>query len=532
MSNLLNSNDFGLKIYNRFPPKYREDDVRENLALQRYLQSAGEGGFKFVIEEVNGLTDLINPDKIKAEHLPVLFEHYGMEVFNGIPEQYLRYLLPKLGEIYSMKGSLNSVDYVCTSLSGIKTLTDVSYDDFGNPLVTVKLEMDFNIGDFVPETTQLHRILEKFIPFYCDLLIVYSYLFYETGNLSVSDKHFMNIIDTKNEKSYIIFGQGERYFPMITESTSTKVLNSTFMTNQKVTYSLDTDYCEEVVTNRVQEIGKFSSKKSYEHLRPNTNEDTKTLNDDFTLNDGIDTDESYDTIKLVQKETGGIKQGEYRREVITLGNVYFYPVLNTSLVLNKDLLTNNDQSDILNLHCEEHEVDHLVTTYNEVGVIDSSKSHLYLAEMLNRDSVRTNDTFMTNEHIDTDEVTQQSLGNYEVSAVSSEDKERVNLQVDKFSFFASLNTTMVTNSTFMTNETHSDVGFTLGRDSRQDSVMTSNSDISKVSSYECEQVGMFLNFSISALNKAVLSSLSSYDKITKSGKVSYHYPTPYGYISA
>lgn len=532
MSNLLKSDDFGLKIYNRFPPKYREDDVRENLALQRYLQSAGDGGFKFVIEDVNGLTDIINPDKIKAEHLPILFEHYGMEVFNGIPEQYLRYLLPKLSEIYSMKGSLNSVDYVCTSLSGIKTVTSVSYDEGDNPLVTVKLEMDFNIGEFVPDTTQLHRILEKFIPFYCDLLIVYSYLFYETADISMAERTFMNIIDTKNEKSYLIYGQGERYFPMLTDSVGSKVLNTTLMTNQKVYYDLDTDYCKEVITHLVNEIGLLRSDKSNEHLKPILNTDIRTLNNDFILNNGIDVDEAYDTLKVTEKEDSSIKNSESRLEYLVLGGVYFYPVLNTSLVLNKDFLTNNDQSDILNLQGEEFEVDNILTIYDEVGFIDSVRSHSYYAQSLNRDKSVTNISLILNEGAYVDESSELSFKGYEIDKVTGADSENQIMTLDKFKFFASLNTTMVLNDTFMTNETHSDMGFSQSLDTLKDSVKNSYIETSKVSNYECEQVGMFLNLSISALNSTVLSSLSSYDKITQNGHVTYHYPTPYGYISA
>ena len=51
MSNtLLSSEDFGLKIYERFPPAYREIDEHFNLALKRYLQSLSDGGFKYSIE--------------------------------------------------------------------------------------------------------------------------------------------------------------------------------------------------------------------------------------------------------------------------------------------------------------------------------------------------------------------------------------------------------------------------------------------------------------------------------------------------
>ena len=64
-SNLLKSDDFGLKIYNRFPPAYREDDVKEKFALKRYLQVTGDGGFKYAIEDINGLTNIIDPKTTK-----------------------------------------------------------------------------------------------------------------------------------------------------------------------------------------------------------------------------------------------------------------------------------------------------------------------------------------------------------------------------------------------------------------------------------------------------------------------------------
>ena len=156
MSNLLSPQDFGLKIYNRFPLKYRGDDAQNNFALKRYLQSAGDGGFKYAIEDINGLTSLVDPNSVKAEFLPVIFQQYGFEPFNGIPEEYLRYLLPKLGDIYSMKGSLQAVEYLCTSLSGIKTITSVTYDSKGDPYIEVRLEMDVSLGDFVPDISSLN----------------------------------------------------------------------------------------------------------------------------------------------------------------------------------------------------------------------------------------------------------------------------------------------------------------------------------------------------------------------------------------
>ena len=70
--------------------------------------------------------------------------------------------------------------------SGIKTSTEVTYDEFDNPIVTVRLEMDFSVSDYFPNTQQFERILENFIPFYCDALLIYSYVYYEEQDLIAS----------------------------------------------------------------------------------------------------------------------------------------------------------------------------------------------------------------------------------------------------------------------------------------------------------------------------------------------------------
>lgn len=201
MSNILNSKDFGLKIYNRFPPKYREDDAMHSYALKRYLQSLSDGGFAYSIDEMNGILDLIDPIKVDAKLLPVLFKQYGLEVFNGIPEEYLRYLLPNLGEAWSKKGSTSVVEFVTSSLSGIKTSTQTTYTDDNNPLITVKLEMDYSLGDYFPDVERFSRLLTNFIPFYCDTKLIYSYVFNEKQVLNSVDKEFMYINEAEHQDS-------------------------------------------------------------------------------------------------------------------------------------------------------------------------------------------------------------------------------------------------------------------------------------------------------------------------------------------
>ena len=211
MSNILNSEDFGLKIYNRFPPKYREDDVLQNYTLKRYLQALSDGGFKYAIDDINGITDLKSPDKVNSKVLEILFKQYGLDIFKGIPEEYLRYLLPKLGEAWSKKGSLDVIEFVTSSITGVKTSSDVTYVE-QTPVITVKFEMDYGTDDYFPDSAQFSKLLENFIPFYCDLVLLYSYLFYEQQVLMVNEPYDRTLItDTKMENSNLVTSDLDLY---------------------------------------------------------------------------------------------------------------------------------------------------------------------------------------------------------------------------------------------------------------------------------------------------------------------------------
>lgn len=294
MSSILNSDDFGLKIYNRFPPKYREDDVGQNYALKRYLQALSDGGFKYAIDEINGITTLIDPDKVDAKVLPVLFKQYGLDIFNGIPEEYLRYLLPKLGEAWSKKGSLSVVEFITSSLSGIKTSTEVNYDEKDNPIVNVRLEMDYNIGDYFPEAEQFTRLLENFVPFYCDVSMLYSYLFHETQVLVGKEDDYLSIIDIMNEKGFIPHDIGVRYYPQL--NTEQRLLNGSLLLNESY-LSESPDYHEDkiIVSPLLESVG-LTRSRSTQYFKNSLNRET--LNKSLILSEYLETDSNVDNITL------------------------------------------------------------------------------------------------------------------------------------------------------------------------------------------------------------------------------------------
>ena len=189
MSNTLSSVDFGKKLYNTLPPSYRVDDALVEYSLERYLSALSDGGFAKVIEEINGLLTLVDPDKIKSELLPILFKQYGFEIFNGIPEIYLRKLLPVVSELNSLKGTKTAVEYLTSIISGVKSTIEYDEEFSENRAINVRLEMDYEAegNKGLPDTDQLLRIIQEYVPFFCDVLIVYVYLFSEACKVDFND---------------------------------------------------------------------------------------------------------------------------------------------------------------------------------------------------------------------------------------------------------------------------------------------------------------------------------------------------------
>lgn len=317
----LSNEDFGLRLYNRFPPMYREDDAKVNFALKRYLQAVGDGGFKYAIDEWNGILNIYNPSNIDYNMLSILYEQFGFDLFYGIPEEYLRYLLPRLSEAWKKKGSLDVVEYVVSALSGIKTTTEVTTDSQDNVQLDVKLEMDFAMGTFFPDPVQFKRILEKFIPFYVDATLIYAYVFYESQKVWLTENYFFDEIkETTTEYAFIPFGKGTRFIPVLNQLGYT--LNDNLYTNGTKTFDVDPDTFMDKLFTMYQESQSIS--KNGDLIADLVS--MLPMQDDIEVSE----DESY-------------------IEHVVMDNLVYYPSLNTNLKLNMDLYTNvsNTEGNVL-----------------------------------------------------------------------------------------------------------------------------------------------------------------------------------------
>lgn len=220
----LDGSNFGSKIYNKFPLQYQEDDFQIGEPLKRYLQALNDGGFNIIINYMNGILDLKDSSRTPLNVLYALYENLGLPMFNGIPENYLRSFLPYLSLSWKHKGSIEVVEYVCSAVTGVKITTSITHtdvrtsvfgeakignslmgnvDSYSTPIITVTLEMDFSVSDYLPDPVQLKRILLNFLPFYCDLQLIYKYVYSDEVSLLFREFDDFAITEERSDTSQI-----------------------------------------------------------------------------------------------------------------------------------------------------------------------------------------------------------------------------------------------------------------------------------------------------------------------------------------
>lgn len=269
MSNLLNVNDFNSKIYSRFPNIYKEEDLNQKFALKRYIQALSDGGFRYIIEDINGLLDLVNPSTTDSSILEILSEYYGLSIFHGIPEQYIRQLIPHISTLLEKKGSLNVIEYLASIVSGIQVTTTIEYsasgkatfesgDPFGYAIfdnggtgtgdittLYVSFDMDVSLGDTVPNPTQMKRLLYQFLPFYLDLALIYTYLYHDLAILHMQEL-FYDYIKDHSEDNISFNTYGKPIIPL-NSAIFGEGLFSLALFNKDYSYESSTEFSKDTV---------------------------------------------------------------------------------------------------------------------------------------------------------------------------------------------------------------------------------------------------------------------------------------------
>lgn len=504
----MDSKTFSGKLYNTLPVMYHNADSMVDYALKRYLQVLSDGGYSFVVDELNGILNLNDPERTPSEVLGVLFEQYGLPLFNGIPEVYLRKLLPILGDLYARKGATTVIEYLTSIISDVKTDIVISPDFLNDYHVDLRLEMDYDQTGArdLPDREQLLRIIKEFLPFFIEVTIIFVYLFYETAKLQARERLEDFVTEVRSEHSRLLSGNKEGLFPTL--NNFDLGLNNSIYLNESYYYNVEVDKFWDKINYILQETGNLDRRKSNQYLRPTLNNQFKLLNEDLVLNDYIDTDE------LVATDIN-------TAPMLDIGRLRVLEVIMDSMkYICEEQATISSNGDL--------SVDSIVYSDNEIAVLRSDKSTALYKGILNNLVVRLNDNLYLNEGVDTDE-TIDVVGLADDTSLDLEDTHRKeSLVIGEQRFYASLNTGFTFNKDLLTNEGHVDIGNLAGEGLEEHTVKNNVQETSSVENEHDTEIMAFLNTSVCVLNTMILNNIPEYVKITINGETQVKYPTMFG----
>lgn len=543
MSKLLDSKTFGEKVlYNALPQMYHNADSMVDYALKRYLQVLSDGGFSFVVEEANGILNLNDPERTPSEVLSVLFEQYGLPLFNGIPEIYLRKLLPILGDLYARKGATTVIEYLTSIISDVKTDVVLSPDFLNDYHIDLKLEMDYDQTGArdLPDREQLLRIIKEFLPFFVETTIVFVYMFYETAKIQGKDYFEDYMTEVRNEDRHILSGNKEGLFPSI--GNSDVLLNKNLYLNESYYYDIDVDWFKDRIIYSMLESGSLAITKSNQYLGTILNNPYRLLNDNLILNDYMEVDELVSTDIKIKAVTDGVNligvesvksslEQSYSEEtgIPSTGVVDEY---NARFDIGSPFGVAIFGNDDFKIRVEEIK-DRITFIQSETGTFKFDKSLSMFKGVLNNYTVKLNDNLYTNEGVDVDDLEVDKVGIRDSAKVRTIEDKKLHMVLDDYRLYSSTNTGLLLNKDLLTNDGHTDIGNTLFSENFMDKPKSVHSDTAGFTSGESdEEIMTFTNVGVCVLNNMVLNSIPAYDRILVNGVETVVYPTQYGCISA
>lgn len=170
---MIHKKDFIDYLYNKLPSVYREEDLKLDKPLYRYLSSLSAGGFEKVLEDSNNFLTLVDPEKCPEHLFPYLYGSFGFEYFQDIPISYHRKFLKNLGALLKRRGTYAEVRYLVSTLTGfeVELSYEREYNDKGESIAR-HLNVLF-IVDTVEQAQSIEvttKVIEQFIqsqiPFY------------------------------------------------------------------------------------------------------------------------------------------------------------------------------------------------------------------------------------------------------------------------------------------------------------------------------------------------------------------------------
>lgn len=251
----LDTDAFTDRAYEMLPKLYRDLDEKTGYQLKRFMKSIADSAVSSMIEESNGILDLNDPDRTPSNVLPVLFKQYGMDIFYGLPEYYIRKLLPLMGDIYARKGSTSALEYLASVLSEVTAEVVVSDDFEHDRHIDLVLEMDYDGGEHgIPDRDQMAKLVENFVPFFINTTVIYLYSFYDSIRLRVYEWYKDRVRETTGEYCEIIPAYETDY-----KFFRSGLFGESLVFGDKNVWLLDVDYTKDHIKDVREDVSVLSA---------------------------------------------------------------------------------------------------------------------------------------------------------------------------------------------------------------------------------------------------------------------------------
>lgn len=155
--------------YKKLPVVYQDEDLAQKpkLPLYRYLQALFVGGDS-VLEDINNILLLTDPEKCPDKFFPYLVRSFGLQYFEDIPISYQRKLLGNIGELYRRRGTSNCIRYLARVLTGMNAVVDYNQTNLTLTITLIAASIN-DITNMETSKKVILAYLKDFLPYYVNL---------------------------------------------------------------------------------------------------------------------------------------------------------------------------------------------------------------------------------------------------------------------------------------------------------------------------------------------------------------------------
>ena len=166
-----------LLYYNKLPEVYRDLDSKQKpkYPLYRFLKSAIIDGGGIIVQDIENLSSLIDPETCPEDLLPYLLKCFGLPYFEDIPIIYQRKLVSSIGELIKRRGTYSCVRYLARVLTNMEVKIErIDLDGDIRLKVILIAESINDIINLDVSIKVVQRYLNYFIPFWLQPVFIES----------------------------------------------------------------------------------------------------------------------------------------------------------------------------------------------------------------------------------------------------------------------------------------------------------------------------------------------------------------------